>query len=207
MSTENTPKKDIKLALEEIWAKEDELSKACGDGQELESASPGGKRIPSVEALEQAVVQAEEMRELAMRMKAEFENFRRRTQAEKAQWTYQALEGILNDLLSVADDFDRALTAARRVPGGEAVVEGVEMIARRLMNVLTAHGVEHVECVGESFNPEIHDAVMREFSADAAPGTVLEVLQPGYRFKEQILRHPKVKVAVEPEREGSEAGS
>ena len=194
-TADETKKKDVKLALEELWAKEEKTKAEPDSGANAEL----GKVEASYEELKTSAAQADEMRELAMRIKAEFDNFRRRTQSEKSLWTYQALESILGDMLGVLDDFDRALEAARQVDEVSPVVEGIEMIARRLLGVLTSHGVERVECNGQTFDPEIHEAVMREPSADAEPGTILEELQPGYKFKDRILRHPKVKVAVAPE--------
>lgn len=184
----NEKKKDVKLALEDIWADEE---------QQGDEGSAGGDSAPSYEELKETAAQAEEMRDAAQRMKAEFDNFRKRTQQEKANWTYQALEPLLADMIGVVDDFERALDAARSVDDVNSVVQGVEMISGRLIRVLADHGLERVSAMGEVFDPERHEAVVRQESADAEPGTILDELQPGYQFKEKILRHPKVAVAVE----------
>ncbi len=186
--TNEKKEKDVKLALEDVWADEE---------QRDEDETAGGDSAPSYEELKKVAAQADEMREAAQRMKAEFDNFRKRTRQEKENWTYQALEPLLADMIGVVDDFERALDAARNADEVNSVVQGVEMISGRLTRVLAEHGLERVSAVGEVFDPERHEAVVRQESADAEPGTILDELQPGYQFKEKILRHPKVAVAVE----------
>lgn len=183
--------KEIKLALEELWAKEEE-SEA---GETAVADTPTYRELKDI--ADKAEAEAAEMKELAQRLKAEFDNYRKRTMQEKELWKYQALESLLADLLSVLDDFGRALDAARNAKEAQSVVEGIEMISSRLFRMLAGHGLERIACVGETFDPEVHEAVLREECSTAAAGTILEELQPGYRFKDQILRHPKVKVAVE----------
>ncbi len=201
--SEGSKPKDIKFALEDLWAQEEALEeKGMGEKnatvtEPQEKEQGKGDQVDHLpEDIQAVIAEAEEMRETAMRMKAEFDNFRKRTQQEKANWTYQALEPLLGDLLSVLDDFQRALDAVRSVKEAKAVVDGVQMISDRLFRVLVSHGLERIPCEGEVFDPEIHEGVMREFREGVEPGTILEELQPGYRFKEQILRHPKVKIAV-----------
>lgn len=147
---------------------------------------------------ERAVVAEEEagrLREALVRKAADFENLKRRTEREKADHSRFALAEIARELLGVLDNFERAMSHAPAA-GSDDFRFGIEMIARQLGETLRRFGVVEVAALGSAFDPNFHEAVMREESGDVAPGTVLEVFQKGYLLGERLLRPALVKVAV-----------
>ncbi|HQR67773.1 MAG TPA: nucleotide exchange factor GrpE, partial [Thermoanaerobaculia bacterium] len=140
------------------------------------------------------------LREALLRKTADFENLKRRTEKEKTEFFKFALSEVFSDLLGVLDNFERALQHLSNgdAAAGTDVHVGIEMISRQLSEVLRKYGLEEVAAVGLPFDPNVHDAVLREESGATAPGTVLEVLQKGYFLNNRLLRPAKVKVAAAP---------
>lgn len=137
---------------------------------------------------------AEEAKDRHLRLTAEYDNFRRRVQREKEQWTSEAIERFATDLLGVLDDFDRAL--AVRTESADAVMEGIRLTDRQLRAVLSRHGVECVDPVGQKFDPKLHEAIQRvPAAADRQPGTVAAVFEKGYVLRGKLLRPARVQVA------------
>ena len=152
---------------------------------------------------------AEELQKLAddrldqlMRLKADFENFRKREMREKTELIERASLRIVERLLPVLDDLERALEAARQHEP-EAIVRGVELVRKHLQDVLVEEGLERVEAEG-SFDPEHHEAVS-SVAADVDEPTVLEVVRPGYKLKGKTIRPALVHVSV-PDPEAQEGG-
>ncbi len=147
---------------------------------------------------EQAEEDAGRLREALLRKVADFENLKKRTEREKNEYVRYALADAFRELLSVLDNFERAM-AHSTVPGGEDDFrKGVEMIARQLADTLRKFGLVEVDALGKPFDPTVHEAVMREETREVAPGTVTEVLQKGYLLNERLLRPAFVKVAAAP---------
>jgi Molecular chaperone GrpE (heat shock protein) len=95
------------------------------------------------------------------------------------------------------DNLERALDSAKESSSHEAIAKGVEMVVRQFKDVLNKLGVEEIEALGKSFDPELHEAVMRaECEEGVEDNTVVEVLQKGYKYKDRVIRHSMVKVAV-----------
>lgn len=138
----------------------------------------------------------EEWKDRHLRTLAEYENFRRRVQREKEQWTADAVERFATDLLAVLDDFDRAL--ATRSDSAEVVLEGVRLTDKKLRGVLAKHGVEVVDPLGSRFDPKLHEAMQRA-PADAKnpAGNVVQVFDKGYLLRGKLLRPARVMVAGE----------
>lgn len=133
----------------------------------------------------------EEKEDRILRLQAEFDNFRRRTVKEKEELRKNAAGDVLTDLLPVLDNFDRALVHAEDSP----MLEGIVMIHKQLLDILGRAGLEKAGAPGEPFDPKYHDAVMQEPSDEMESGMILEVLQPGYKFGDKLLRAAMVKVA------------
>ena len=127
-----------------------------------------------------------------LRLMADFQNFRRRTEKEKSDIYAFANEKIVKELLDVIDNFERALAAGN---DGDKFLEGMEMILKQLQAVLERAGVTEIECLGLDFDPNFHNAVMTEDSTEYESGKVTEVLQKGYVLNGRVLRPSMVKVA------------
>ena len=144
------------------------------------------------EALELAVKQRDDYLDSLRRTQADFQNFKRRNQTSRADGYNDGLCDSIEAMLPVIDNLERALAAAQ---SEDPLASGVAMTLKMLMDNLAKFGFEEVPALGEDFDPEKHNAVMREQSDE--PGKVLEVFQKGYRVKEKIIRYAMVKVAVD----------
>jgi molecular chaperone GrpE len=140
--------------------------------------------------LEEQTRQAEERLNQLKYLQADFDNFRKWYAKEKDLITALANERLINDLLVILDDFDRALPALEQ----EKNREGMQMVYKKLVKILSEYGLEPIECVGKKFDPNCHEALCREQSG-AETGTVLEDLGKGYRLKSRVIRPSKVKIA------------
>jgi len=129
-----------------------------------------------------------------LRKTAEFDNYRKRVERERREQSDQAVQDLLLEVLSVVDDFDRALT----VEAGESAAayrKGVELIHAKLYDLLRKYGVRAIETIGTDFDPNIHQAVMHEVSPDHREGEVMGELRRGYMIGDRLLRPAMVKVA------------
>ena len=129
-----------------------------------------------------------------LRKTAEFDNYRRRIERERREHADQAVVDLLAQLLSVVDDFDRALTVESG-PEAAAYRKGVELIHAKLNEVLRRYNVRPFDAVATDFDPNMHQAVMHEVSADHREGEVIGELQKGYMLGDKLLRPAMVKVA------------
>ena len=132
------------------------------------------------------------MKNLAQRVQADFDNFRRRNASVYADSLAEGERNVIKELLPVIDNFERALNNSENVD--QNYVEGVRLVYKQLMNVLTKKGLEEIDASGQ-FDPELHNAVMQGESEDAESGDILDVFQKGYKVKDRIIRHSMVKVA------------
>ncbi|PWV98394.1 molecular chaperone GrpE [Paenibacillus cellulosilyticus] len=158
-------------------------------GEEQAAQSTSDARIAELER------QVEEHQQRYLRAQADFDNFRRRTAKEREELAQYATMKLITQLLPVVDNFERAVTAAKQNNDFEALSKGVDMVSRQFNQVLEQEGLKPMESVGEPFNPEYHQAVMQEQSADHEEGIVLEELQKGYMLKDKVLRPAMVKVS------------
>lgn len=140
--------------------------------------------------LEDAKLRADEMKNIAQRVQADFENFRKRNNDAVAEARKDGENSMLSEILGVADSFERALTQIADVTARE----GVAQIYKQLTGFFNAKGVEEIEAAGQEFNPVYHNAVMTVDDPDNA-GKIVEVLMKGYKRGNKVLRLPVVKVA------------
>lgn len=140
----------------------------------------------------------DEYLDLAKRTKADFENFRRRMVAETAAANARGKADLIREVVPVLDDLERALQAAGLDPEGDSpdgLAHGVLLVFRSLREALGRNGVEPVDPSGEAFDPQEHEAISTLPGSGAEPGTVVEVVQKGYRLGEQLVRPARVVVA------------
>ncbi|WAH38536.1 nucleotide exchange factor GrpE [Alicyclobacillus dauci] len=136
----------------------------------------------------------ESLQQQLLRVRADFDNFRRRTRQEKEELSQFATRKLLADLLPIVDNFDRALAAEDGAD--DQLRTGIEMVHRQLTQVLSQHGVEPMKAQGETFDPVRHEAVMQESVDGTEPNVVLQELQKGYMLHDKVLRPAMVKVSV-----------
>ena len=146
-------------------------------------------------ALETAVAQRDEYLDSLRRTQADFQNFKRRNQTARADGYEDGVREAIAAMLPSIDNLERALDAADKAGVNDGLTDGVRMTLNTLLDGLKRFGFEEVPSLGEQFDPELHNAVMRE-SGDE-PGKILEVFQKGYRVKDKIIRYAMVKVCAE----------
>ena len=137
----------------------------------------------------------EELTDRVKRQMAEFDNFRKRTEKEKASMYQIGAREVIEKILPVVDNFERGLATVPEEDAGNPYAEGMEKIYKQLMTVLDDLGVKAIEAVGQEFNPDFHNAVMHVEDEEAGENVVVEEFQKGYLYKEQVVRHSMVKVA------------
>ena len=146
-------------------------------------------------ALETAVAQRDEYLDSLRRAQADFQNFKRRNQTARADGYEDGVREAIAAMLPSIDNLERALDAADKAGVNDGLTDGVRMTLGSLLDGLKRFGFEEVPSLGEQFDPEKHNAVMRE--AGDEPGKILEVFQKGYRVKDKIIRYAMVKVCAE----------
>jgi len=131
--------------------------------------------------------------DLYLRVLADFENYRRRGERDRAQTAEAGKREIMLSILDVLDGFDRALPYLSGSP--ESVAQGIQAIHRRFVDLLKAQHVAPIPAVGETFDPALHEAIGEVQSGTHPPGTVVEEVQRGYRLRDDLLRPARVRVA------------
>lgn len=138
--------------------------------------------------------QIEELKDRLVRNMAEFDNFRKRTDKEKSQMFEIGAKSIVEKILPVVDNFERALGAASEEEKETPFVQGIDKIYKHMMTTLEEVGVKPIEAVGKEFDPNLHNAVMHDENDDMDENIVSEEFQKGYMYKESVVRHSMVKV-------------
>ena len=139
---------------------------------------------------------ANEFQDRYLRTLADFDNFRKRQRDETSRQISCAKENLISKLLPIFDNFERAVQAAEAKHSYESLLEGVSLTMRQLTDMLEKEGVTPISAVGEEFNPELHEAMMRECTDECPDNTVLEEFEKGYTLNGKLLRPARVKVAV-----------
>lgn len=142
--------------------------------------------------LEEAAAKASEHRDSWLRSQAEFQNYKKRLDRDN-ELMYASMKGdIIKKVLPALDDLERAL---QNRPADDAWANGIELIARKLQNMLESEGVKRIEAEGEEFNPHFHEAISHEHNEDFESGHVIAVVQNGYKLGERVIRPALVRVA------------
>ena len=136
-----------------------------------------------------------ELNDRLIRQIAEFDNFRKRTEKEKSQMYMVGASEVIEKLLPVVDNFERGLAAMTEEEKSTAFAQGIEMVYKQMMTVLSDIGVTPIEAMGVEFNPDFHNAVMQAPSEEYESGIVIQELQRGYMYKEKVIRYSMVMVA------------
>lgn len=142
--------------------------------------------------------EVERWKDLAYRSQAELDNFRKRSVREAQETRAYANADLLRALFPILDNFDMGLEAARAESEKSMIYMGMSMVNRQLQDFLRDSGVQEIETQGVAFDPNLHDAVSQEASADTAEGTILRVTRKGYKLKDRLLRAASVVVSSGP---------
>ena len=138
--------------------------------------------------------QIEELNDRLKRQMAEFENFRKRTEKEKTQMFDMGAKTIIEKILPVVDNFERGLAAVSEDQKDDPFITGMDKIYKQMMAELDAVGVKPIDCIGQEFDPDFHNAVMQVENDELESGTVAQELQKGYMYKDTVVRHSMVSV-------------
>lgn len=154
----------------------------------------------AIEELKSQAAKANENWERLLRTTADFDNFKKRAAREKQDALRYATESLISKIIPVLDNFEMALAAAQNssAEGLKSLQDGVTMIQSQLKSALTDSGLEEVDATGKPFDPNIHEAVSQQESADVPEGHVLQQLRKGYKIRERLLRPATVIVAKSP---------
>lgn len=162
------------------------------DKKEARAFKKKAKADKKQDALKEKI---EELEDKVKRQMAEFDNFRKRTDKEKAAMFETGAKSVVEKILPVVDNFERGLAALSEEEQKEPFAEGMLMIYKQLMTELEGLGVKPIEAVGQEFNPDLHNAVMQVESDEYEEGIIAQELQKGYLYRESVVRHSMVAVA------------
>ncbi len=208
MKTKKEPKENLKNRDEEVMSSEEELTdpkaEIVQEDQELGGAPQViGEDLDLVHQLEELRTSLEEMEAKKeeyldgwQRSRAEFANYKKRILREQAE-IHQAARGeIIKLYLDIADDLERALDKKPDSGDGDIWAAGIEIIYQKLMNRLESEGIRPMDALGQEFDPNIHEAIMKEESEEHESGQIIEVMQAGYWLGDKVLRPAQVRVAA-----------
>ncbi len=147
------------------------------------------------EELQQAQAKANEYLDGWQRARADFANYKKRIERDQAQVHQNAAGNIIKRYLDILDDLDRAMKNRPQSGDGAAWANGIELIYRKFQSVLESEGVETMETEGRPFDPNLHEAISQDESPEHESGTVIEVVQQGYRLGDRVLRPARVRIA------------
>lgn len=196
--------KEIKVSSSEegeaVDARQDGVDDAAEATGERAGDTPGSAPVdseapPAEPTPEEKIASLEDK---LLRTMADFENYRRRTANQYEQTIRAANDRLLLDILEVVDNFERALQHAREAADAESLRKGTELIYNQLVDLLGRYNLTPIEAVGQSFDPNLHDAMMQTPSEKHAPGTVAFEITKGYRMGDRVLRHSRVAVSTGP---------
>ncbi len=194
ISTENqeVSEEDVEeVSTEEAASETENVEEEAEEKKEKKILGKKKKTDKKAEAYEAKIAELEDR---VKRQMAEFENFRKRTEKEKAAMFEMGAKSVVEKILPVVDNFERGLAAIPEADKGGALAEGMNMIYKQMMTELAGVGVASIEAVGKEFDPNFHNAVMQVESDEYEEGIVAQELLKGYMYRETVVRHSMVAV-------------
>lgn len=173
--------------VEASEATTEEAEETSEDSAKDKKSKKGDKKLKALEE------KNEELEDRVKRQMAEFENFRKRTEKEKATMFEMGAKSVIEKILPVVDNFERGLASIAEDQRGP-VYEGMNMIYKQMMTELEKLDVKPIEAVGQEFNPDFHNAVMQVESEEFESGVIAQELQKGYTYHDSVVRHSMVAV-------------
>jgi molecular chaperone GrpE len=177
------------------WADDTDATAKVAEGTEPNEAEGNGvaEEAAPLSDLERVSAERDQYLDALQRLKAEFDNFRKRNDRERQSIATGATREVVRGLLPVMDNLERAVAALG--DQGEQIVAGLEMVRGQLAGLLAGHGVEEIPASGEQFDPTVHEAIASTPSPDHPEGTVIQVIEKGYRQDDHVLRPTRVVIA------------
>lgn len=195
------------MADQEKEILEEEMEQDLSDAEELKEEETEDEEPVSKEDKKAAKKQAklnkkedsykekiDQLEDRVKRQMAEFENFRKRNEKEKSQMFDMGAKTIVEKILPVIDNFERGLAAVPDDKKDDPFITGMDKVYKQMLTELEAAGVKPIECVGQEFDPDFHNAVMQVENDELESGTVAQELQKGYMYKDSVVRHSMVSV-------------
>ena len=188
---EEADAQDAEEPEEDAEEPEEDAEAAAEDGQEKKGLFGKKKK----DEKDKKDIQIEELTDRVKRQMAEFDNFRKRTEKEKAAMFEVGAKSVVEKILPVIDNFERGLAGLTEEQKAEPFAQGVEMTYKQLMTTLESIEVKPIEAVGKEFDPNLHNAVMHVEDENLGENVVAEEFQKGYTYRDSVIRHSMVKVA------------
>ena len=193
MQEETISEADTEEVVEETDTQENTTEETADAAEEEETAEKKG--LFGKKKKDKKDEKIEELTDMVKRQMAEFDNFRKRTEKEKASMYAVGAKEIIEKILPVVDNFERGLAAVPEEEKESPFADGMMKIYKQMMTVFEEMGVKPIEAVGQAFNPDYHNAVMHVEDEEAGENVVVEEFQKGYMYKDAVVRHSIVKVA------------
>lgn len=179
---------------EETSANEQEVREEATAEETTETAEAKEAAEEKVEVVDERDEKITELNNRLMRLQADFDNFRRRTQGEKEQLSGFVTAGVVGKFLKVLDNFERAEASAEKATDLESLLTGMKQIRRQFAETFKELGVEEIVAQDAKFDPNLHEAVMRGQNPDLEDETIDMVFEKGYKLHDRVIRHSKVRV-------------
>ena len=168
------------------------------NGEATSEETSGEEAVESSQAVEEGSSEENpellQLKDKYLRTLAEYENFRKRSEKEKAQMFELGAKSIIEALLPVVDNFERALSHVQEEEKDSPFVKGIEGIYKQIQKMFADCNIQEIEALGKKFDPALHNAVMTEEEGDAEEDTITQDLQKGYTYRGNVVRHSMVKV-------------
>lgn len=177
---------------------ETEIKEGIEEGEAIQAdeVTEGKPEVSEENELFKYKKQAEENQDRALRIQAEFDNYRKRVAKEKEDIYTISLEKIMKDILPIVDNFERAIAALKNDQLDTKYIEGVEMISTQLMSILVKHNLKEIDCENQEFDPNLHHAVLQCEAGEEDENMIKIVMQKGYMLGNRVIRPAMVQVAV-----------
>lgn len=183
------------MTQQEAETPREETSGEPSAGEEEKTAKSDRKEKKKKDKKQDALKEkVEELEDRVKRQMAEFDNFRKRTEKEKAAMFETGAKSVIEKILPVVDNFERGLASVPEEEKDGAIAQGMQMVYKQLMTELENLDVKPIPAVGEEFNPEFHNAVMQTESEEFESGMIAQELQKGYTYRDSVVRHSMVAV-------------
>ena len=193
---DNTREKPVEVKSEEPAAQAEEDAKPTAEETTEKAVSAEGTEITAEQEMVRMQRELEEANDMMLRLAAELDNYKKRVAKERESLIRYAVQGIVQELLPILDNFERAIGSANESKSFDSFLEGVRMIFEQMYDTLERKGVSRIDAVGKTFDPTVHEAVMQVTSEEHPENVVVEEFQKGYMLHDRVIRPSMVAVST-----------